>query len=600
MTESSRRRAVRLVVVLLIANLALGAVFAALTLIFRQDVLGYQLARHPGADRAALERTLWTRPMPILVVAVLYFWVARQLLAGVRRAYRRVRIVSAAGLLAVGWLLVTAAYPAWLRIVQGGQVALLAALIVAVNRRAVRASFTTAPPPDARPRNRHAALLLIVLAPVVAELSLGNVPLRMAWLMLVWTPIYGAGALFLREVVRRTGGGHPHLLLAGVAYGLVEEGLALQSLTSPHLYGAAAWAPRLAGLNTAYTELNLPYHAVFSVTVPILLVELVFRRHGTAPYLRRGGLIATGTVALLGAVLLRVSVPPTEDPGYTMPLVAVIAMVAAVSALLVLALRVRTGRRSVRPLAPPAAGLVAVVATVATFGFLALLFPFAGADRPFFTHGRWVLAPMAAAALLLTATTLLLRRWAADRRWTLAHLLWACVGALVGHTGFGLLANAETVADRWFLAGVLVGTVVFGVALSSSIRKQEPSYSRRKPSDSPPSDSPPSDSPPSGCSPSGRSPSSPRGQQQSADGTAAQLAGGDTEQQGHRAVRGDQPGHGRARRGGTHLDPGAEREHLGAALRRGLPVTDREESHHDRSAEGPGDGEQHERRPAGG
>jgi len=42
---------------------------------------------------------------------------------------------------------------------------------------------------------------------------------------------------------------------------------------------AAGWAPRLFGLNTAYTELNLVYHAVFSVTIPIVLVELLFAGH---------------------------------------------------------------------------------------------------------------------------------------------------------------------------------------------------------------------------------------------------------------------------------------------------------------------------------
>ena len=111
----------------------------------------------------------------------------------------------------------------------------------------------------------------------------------MFWALLVFAPIYAGGALFLREAWRRTGGGYLNLLLLGVAYGLVEEGLALQSLTSPHLYGAAGWAPRLLGVNTDYTELNLVYHAVFSVTIPVVLVELLFRaaRRAALPAPRR-------------------------------------------------------------------------------------------------------------------------------------------------------------------------------------------------------------------------------------------------------------------------------------------------------------------------
>ena len=118
-----QRRAIRLVVVPLVAALATSVVFALLTLLFHADVLTYQQARHPGTD------------------------------------------------------------------------------------------------PAARPRNRRAALVLVLLAPLVAEVSLGTAPLREAWVMPIYLPIYGAGALFLREILRRTGGGWANLLLLGVAYG---------------------------------------------------------------------------------------------------------------------------------------------------------------------------------------------------------------------------------------------------------------------------------------------------------------------------------------------------------------------------------------------
>ncbi|GAB3835429.1 hypothetical protein GCM10027610_033190 [Dactylosporangium cerinum] len=260
----------------------------------------------------------------------------------------------------------------------GVQLAVLAALIAAVNRPVVRAAFQ--PVPDPRPRNRRAALLLVVLAPVVAEVTLGTVPLRLAWAWLVFAPVYSAGALFVREVVRRAGGGYPNLLLMGVAYGLLEEGLALQSLTSPHLYHAADWAPRLFGVNTAYTELNLVYHAVFSITVPVALTELCFARHGTAAYLRRGGVIAAGVVTLLGAALLRVAVPPGEDPGYTMPLPAVLGIAAVIAVLVVLALRVRV--RPARPAVPPRPAVLGALTAVSALVFLGAIWPFAGARQP--------------------------------------------------------------------------------------------------------------------------------------------------------------------------------------------------------------------------
>ncbi|MFI5914103.1 hypothetical protein [Dactylosporangium sp. NPDC051541] len=453
-----QRSAIRVVVALLIASLTVSVSFALLTVLFRHDVLAYQLARDPGADRAALERTLWTRPVPILAVAVLYVWVTRQLLAGAAAAYRRIRIVSAMGFVAVAYLFLTAEYPGWMRGVQGVQLTLLALLIVAVNRPVMRSAFPRVP--DPRPRNRKAAWLLVFTAPLVAELTLGTVPLRLAWTLLIFTPLYGGGALLIRELVRRTGGGYANLLLMGVAYGVVEEGLVLQSLTSPRLYHAADWAPRLFGLNTDYTLLNLVYHAVFSITIPVVLVELCFPGHGHAPYLRRGGLITTGLIALTGAALVRLTVVPNEDPGYTMPLAAAVCFAAVALAVTVVALRVHVPGAA--PLAPPPAPAVAVVTGAGALLFFFLVWPFGHASGPLFTHGGWSLLPMAAAAALVTTLVYCLRRWSAGPAWGRSHLIAACTGALAAHSVFGLVAQADGAVDRLFLAAVAVLTVALG------------------------------------------------------------------------------------------------------------------------------------------
>jgi len=517
MTSIRQQRAVRLVVGLLVASIATGVSFAVLTLVTHAATLG-------------------PNQILIFLVAILYVWVIRNLRAGSSSAYRRVRFLSAAGFVAVAWQLAAGAYPVWLRPIEAGQLALLAALIVAVNRPVVRAAFPRVP--DPRPRNRRAALVLAVLAPVVAEATLGTVPLRMFWALLVFAPIYAGGALFLREAWRRTGGGYLQLLLLGVAYGLVEEGLALQSLTSPHLYGAAGWAPRLLGVNTDYTELNLVYHAVFSVTIPIVVVELLFRRHGTQPYLRRGGLIASGIVALLGAALIRVAVTPSQDPGYTMPPTALVIVAVLAIAFLVLGLRLRLRPAEARPAearpadarpadARPAEvrpaqerpaevrpaevrpaevrpaevrpaevrpaevrpaqerpavrwalgrpAVLAVGAAVATFAFLALLWPFGDDQR----HGWWPLLLMAAAALIVVGAVLLLR----GRQLTPRHLVALCCGALVAHTLFGLVSNADTTADRLFLGAVAVLTAVLGQQAAKALPRHldEPVSEPRQP-----------------------------------------------------------------------------------------------------------------------
>jgi len=93
-------------------------------------------------------------------------------------------------------------------------------------------------------RTLRAAFTLVLLGPLVAELALGSTPLHLAFLLLLWLPIYGAGVLLIREAVVRTGGGWPSIMLLGVAYEVVEDGIGLQALSSPRLYHAAATASR--------------------------------------------------------------------------------------------------------------------------------------------------------------------------------------------------------------------------------------------------------------------------------------------------------------------------------------------------------------------
>lgn len=44
---------------------------------------------------------------------------------------------------------------------------------------------------------------LFFLAPLAGEFLLGNLPVTMFWLIIVLAPIYGGGALLIREVSRR-------------------------------------------------------------------------------------------------------------------------------------------------------------------------------------------------------------------------------------------------------------------------------------------------------------------------------------------------------------------------------------------------------------
>jgi hypothetical protein len=77
------------------------------------------------------------------------------------------------------------------------------------------------------------AIALFLLAPLVAEYLLGNLPITWLFALVVLAPMYGGGALLMREAARRRGRGLGTVLVLGVAYGVLEEGLVTQSLFNP-------------------------------------------------------------------------------------------------------------------------------------------------------------------------------------------------------------------------------------------------------------------------------------------------------------------------------------------------------------------------------
>ncbi|GEM_PF-356323 len=447
----------------LLVSVGLSVLFAALTVVFRDRVLAYQLTRNAGTGpldqaRQAFTVTIWVRAALVAAAAAWYLWLTRRLRQGRRAAYLRIRALSVIGLGAVSFLLLSAQYPAWLRVVQVAQLASLLTLVVAVTRRSVRTQFPQQP--RSRAGDRRAAVVLVAVAPLVAEVTLGSTPITMIWLVLLWLPIYGCGVLLIRELARRHRAGWAGILVLGVAYGIVEEGVALQALSSPTLYHAGDWAPRVYGINSAYTELMLSYHAIFSVAIPILLTELIFPSSRTRPYVGRGGLIAVAITTVLGVALLRIAVPPSQDPGYTMPAPALAGCVLVVLALGVLALGVLPRRAPRQPRAGASAQprTLCLAAGLATFAFLALLYPFAGAKQPAFTRGTWVLVPMAAALVLAAQSARLIHRWSLTTHWSDRHLLALASGALIAHTAFGAIAIPDRTVD-------LVGLITLGVIM---------------------------------------------------------------------------------------------------------------------------------------
>ncbi|HEU5430731.1 MAG TPA: hypothetical protein VFU81_03660, partial [Thermomicrobiales bacterium] len=158
--------------------------------------------------------------------------------------------------------------------------------------------------PRAALRRIAPAVGLFCLAPLVAEFLLGNISIDQWPSLIVLAPLYGGAAVLIRESVRRAGRGWPSILLLGLAYGIVEEGLVTQSLFNPGYVGAdllrvtfVSWL----GIGVWWTLFVLTLHTVWSVSVPIALVEALTPRRRTTPWLGPVGLIVAALLFVVGA-----------------------------------------------------------------------------------------------------------------------------------------------------------------------------------------------------------------------------------------------------------------------------------------------------------
>jgi hypothetical protein len=149
------------------------------------------------------------------------------------------------------------------------------------------------------------AIGLFLLAPLVAEFLLGNLPITALYTLIVLAPLYGGGALLIREIARRRSLGWPSILVLALAYGVLEEGITTMSLFNPNYanqrlldYGYVAWL----GLGIPWTLFVLGLHAVWSISVPIAVVEVLAGARGLSAWLGRISLPVVAVLFAFGVV----------------------------------------------------------------------------------------------------------------------------------------------------------------------------------------------------------------------------------------------------------------------------------------------------------
>ncbi|WP_433508550.1 hypothetical protein ACQP2T_31610 [Nonomuraea sp. CA-143628] len=272
---------------------------------------------------------------------------------------------------------------------------------------------------------------LLLLAPLVAEFLMGNFPITNVAVLLSMIPLYGTGALFIREAVRRTGRGWPAMLAFGLAYGMFEEAFLTQTLWDenwadtrildygymPALGTALPWILFMTGV-----------HTIWSISVPIAIMETLAGARRTTPWLKKRGF---WTVAVIFAVYSVIGVATTAaGKGLLTGPVQYIGAAVVVAALVVLGLRPRPSAPTAKGKAPsPWAVFAFALAAGAIFVLLYAVDPTG--------LSPWLTIPLPAwgsvliyLALFVTVGALVVR-WSHRSGWSDAHRLALAAGAML-------------------------------------------------------------------------------------------------------------------------------------------------------------------------
>jgi hypothetical protein len=281
--------------------------------------------------------------------------------------------------------------------------------------------------------------VLLLLSPMVGELLSGSTPILSffkPFSFLLEVGLYGAGAVLIRELVRWNGLGWQRIVLLGAAYGMVEEGLQIQSFFNVHHpdLGNLAVYGRALDVNWVWAEELIGYHAIWSITIPILLTELLFPARSDRPWLGTRGLRVIGIIFCLDVILGFAFFTWLFNHlfGYVTPLIPYLATYELVCALLVLGLR--PARPASTTAAPPPVRRAPRPWLLRLFSFFAAFawfFIFLGLTDP---KSSKIPAPvtMLLGGMLALGVWLLVRRWSGPGRlWDDRHRLALATGPLV-------------------------------------------------------------------------------------------------------------------------------------------------------------------------
>lgn len=195
-------------------------------------------------------------------------------------------------------------------------------------------------------------LILILMTPGIPEYMTGSSKLS----DLIYDPssffiglvlnisLYSAGALLIREFALKYKKGWASMLVLGLAYGIMEEGISVHTFFIPSgnpvgilaLYGRSAGVDWIWALGISY------FHSIFSIGLPLLLLSIAYPKQSNERLLGKKGIASVLAVYVLDVIVLNIAVNKSRPEA--VPSMGLYIFFLGLSALLVLVARMLPGK----------------------------------------------------------------------------------------------------------------------------------------------------------------------------------------------------------------------------------------------------------------
>lgn len=318
---------------------------------------------------------------------------------------------------------------------------------------------------ESRLRRIAPVFTLFVLSAVIAELLFGSTYLTIIVSLLPEIGFYGGAAVIIRYVARREHLGWLSILLLGLAFGVFEEFLVVQTSISPVLFpGATFIYGRNFGINWVYFLWAAGYESVWAIVLPIYLTEIVFPKRRKDPWLLKLGLSIVSIIFVLASIIswyvwTHVVAPAAIGYVFSPSLDLVLLAILMIGILAVAALTVSKfpqSKSNARVPPPWIGGLIIFVPSLLWFGLVAFAFDAIPSAPP---------AVAILAGLLLAAPVLIvIIKWSRSVDWSDIHRVALILGGLASSMIAGYWASG--ISSPINIAGKTIIDVVAFILLS--------------------------------------------------------------------------------------------------------------------------------------